>query len=121
MARKQEHKRSARTGRFVDGPDTRVRAGESHEDRVTGAIERQTSRMPSVSFLGVATGAIGVSLFLKMTGRDGWANFIAQWVPTVLIMGVYNKMVKQHGSDAQSRDEGGPWYREAESEYHAEV
>jgi hypothetical protein len=34
-----------------------------------------------------------------LTGRRNVANFIGQWAPTILIMGLYNKMVKQHGSD----------------------
>jgi hypothetical protein len=27
------------------------------------------------------------------------ANFVGQWAPTLLILGMYNKMVKLHGSD----------------------
>jgi hypothetical protein len=29
--------------------------------------------------------------------------FVGQWAPTVLILGLYNKLVKQLGSDAVSR------------------
>jgi hypothetical protein len=36
-------------------------------------------------------------------GRDNWALFVGQWAPAFLIMGVYNKMVKQHGSDAWTK------------------
>jgi hypothetical protein len=25
--------------------------------------------------------------------------FVGQWAPTLLILGLYNKLVKQHGSD----------------------
>ena len=25
--------------------------------------------------------------------------FVGQWTPTLLILGLYNKLVKQHGSD----------------------
>jgi len=41
---------------------------------------------------------------LKAIGKDNWALFVGQWAPAFLLMGVYNKMVKQHGSDAYSRD-----------------
>jgi hypothetical protein len=29
--------------------------------------------------------------------------FVGQWAPAFLILGVYNKLVKQHGSDAYSK------------------
>ncbi len=80
---------------------TRTR-GEA-EDRVTGAIESQTSRIPSSGYLAAAVSAMGASAVLKILGRDDWALFVGQWAPAFLIMGVYNKMVKQHGSDAFSR------------------
>ena len=75
--------------------------GES-EDRITGAIESQTARMPSSGYLAAAVSAMGVSALMKILGKDNWALFIGQWAPSFLIIGVYNKMVKQHGSDAFS-------------------
>ena len=73
------------------------------EDRVTGAIESQTSKVPSSAFLGVALGLMATSLVLKILGKDHWALFVGQWPAPLLIMGNYNKMVKQHGSDMESR------------------
>lgn len=73
------------------------------EDNVTGMIESQTSKMPSSLFLGLAIGSMGASLVLKIVGQDDWALFVGQWAAPFLIMGNYNKMVKQHGSDATSR------------------
>lgn len=81
--------------------DTRV-AGQS-EDRFTGAIESQTSKMPSSVFLGIAIGCMAASAILKIMGKDDWSLFVGQWPAPLLIMGNYNKMVKQHGSDARSR------------------
>ncbi len=81
--------------------ETRV-AGQ-REDNVTGMIESQTSKMPSSLFLGLALGSMGASLVLKIVGKDDWALFVGQWAAPFLIMGNYNKMVKQHGSDATSR------------------
>jgi hypothetical protein len=46
---------------------------------------------------------MAASAVLKILGRDEWALFVGQWAPAFLIMGVYNKMVKQHGTDAYSR------------------
>lgn len=44
-------------------------------------------------------GAIGGSLLLNIAGKKEQANFVGQWAPTLLILGLYNKMVKLHGSD----------------------
>jgi hypothetical protein len=38
-------------------------------------------------------------LALKAAGKDQLALFIGQWAAPFLIIGTYNKMVKQHGSD----------------------
>ena len=73
------------------------------EDRFTGAIESQTSRVPSSVFLGMAVGSMVASFILKLAEKDNWALFVGQWAAPFLIMGNYNKMVKQHGSDARQR------------------
>jgi hypothetical protein len=85
--------------------ETRVERGQAREDRVTGAIERQTSVVPSSLFLGLALGSMAVSAVLKLSGKNHWALFVGQWAAPFLIMGNYNKMVKQHGSDATSHRE----------------
>ena len=84
--------------------DTRVYAGESNEDGFTSGIEKQTSKLPSSFFLGCAIASIAGSVILKIVGKDENALFVGQWVAPFLILGNYNKMVKQHGSDALSRD-----------------
>ena len=84
---------------------SRVERGQVGEDRVTGAIERQTSQAPSSLFLGLALGSMAISAVLKISGKDNWALFVGQWAAPFLVMGNYNKMVKQHGSDAISLPE----------------
>jgi hypothetical protein len=44
-----------------------------------------------------------ISLVCQTTGRGKWGNFIAQWLPTWLIIGVYNKLVKLEGQPNGSR------------------
>ena len=83
--------------------ETRVERGQASEDRVTGAIERRTSVVPSSLFLGLALGSMAVSAVLKISEKNHWALFVGQWAAPFLIMGNYNKMVKQHGSDARSQ------------------
>ncbi len=65
------------------------------EDKITNVIEKQTVKLPSDTFLFSALGAAAVSLAFKLTGKDRNATFIGQWVAPILIMGVYNKLVKQ--------------------------
>jgi len=72
---------------------------EHAEGRVARAIEQQTAKLPSDTFLWLAGGAIATSLTLKMMGRHHDALFVVQWAPTFLILGLYNKLVKVAGSD----------------------
>ena len=73
------------------------------EDQFTKTVEAYTSTVPSSAYLGVAIGAMAVSLVCQLTGRGKWGNFIAQWVPTWLILGLYNKLVKLEGHDQSDR------------------
>lgn len=74
------------------------RAG-NREGRVAKFIEQRTAKMPSDTFLWCALASIGASLAFKVGKKDGTANFIGQWAPTFLILGLYNKLVKVQGSD----------------------
>jgi hypothetical protein len=69
------------------------------EGRIARAIERQTSRIPSDVFLWGALAAAGVSIALALTRRQRAATLVSQWVPTALLLGVYNKIVKTSGHD----------------------
>jgi len=82
--------------------EMKVQRGQSSEDQITGSIESVTSKLPSATFRGLAIGAITASAVLKISGKNDWALFVGQWAAPFLIMGSYNKMVKQHGSDASS-------------------
>ena len=76
----------------MEQPDTK-------EGELTKTIEQYTAAIPSSTYLAVAVGAMAVSLVAQLTGRGKWGNFIAQWVPTWLLLGVYNKIVKTEGHD----------------------
>jgi hypothetical protein len=69
------------------------------EGRIAKAIEEQTSRLPSDTFLWMAVGAMAASATLQVMGNRHVSLFIGQWAPTFLIFGLYNKLVKQLGSD----------------------
>jgi hypothetical protein len=77
-------------------------AGQSQEpsrteDQFTKSIEKYTGAIPSSAFLGVAIGAMALSLAMQIGG---------QWVPTWLIIGLYNKLVKLEGHDQSDRGDG---------------
>lgn len=82
--------------------DYRVARGEATEDQVTSAIGKVTSQIPSSAYLALALASMATSLGFKAAGKDHAALFVGQWAAPVLIMGLYNKVVKQHGSDAMS-------------------
>jgi hypothetical protein len=69
------------------------------EGRVAKAIENQTAKLPSDVFLWAAFGSMAASLALQMLGKKDQSNFVGQWAPTLLILGLYNKLVKVAGSD----------------------
>ena len=69
------------------------------EGRVAMEIEKRTSRVPSDVFLWTALGSMAGSLVLALSGKQKLANFVGQWVPTMLIFGLYNKIVKVAGHD----------------------
>jgi hypothetical protein len=69
------------------------------EGSVARTIEQQTAKLPSDTFLWAALGSMAASLVLAIAGDQKKANFIGQWAPSFLILGLYNKMVKLHGSE----------------------
>jgi hypothetical protein len=76
------------------------REHQSHtEGRIAHAIEEQTAKMPSDTFLWLAVGSMAASATLQMIGNRHVSLFVGQWAPTFLIFGLYNKLVKQLGSD----------------------
>jgi len=72
---------------------------EHKEGAVTKSIENQTAKLPSDTYLIGAGIAVAISLTLKIMGKKPEALFVGQWVAPILILGVYNKLVKQSGND----------------------
>ena len=72
------------------------------EGRIAQTIESKTSRLPSDIFLWTALGSMAASATLAIMGKQKVANFVGQWVPTILIFGLYNKIVKVAGHDRSS-------------------
>lgn len=80
-------------------PTDQPTRADHREGPLARAIEQQTAKLPSDTFLWAALASIGLSLALKLTGRRHDALFVGEWAPTFLLLGIYNKLVKLHGSD----------------------
>lgn len=73
---------------------------EHREGRLTKMIEKQTAKVPSVGFLGLALGSMVVAIGLEVfSRRRDMGTFVGLWAPTFLLLGIYNKIVKLEGSD----------------------
>ncbi len=72
---------------------------EHTEGRMAKALEQQTAKLPSDLFLWLSGASIAGAVIMKLMNRDSDAQFVGQWAPTLLILGVYNKLVKQMGHD----------------------
>lgn len=72
---------------------------ELKEGKVATAIEEQTAKLPSDTFLWASIGAMATSLTLKLIKQDHLALFVGQWAAPFLLLGVYNKLVKLEGHD----------------------
>lgn len=73
------------------------------EGKVARSIEDQTAKLPSDMFLWFAIGSMAGSAALQLMGNKHASVFVGQWAPTLLILGLYNKLVKQLGSDFTDR------------------
>ena len=87
---------------FQDVIDREPKPGPRQEHRegfVARSIEQQTAKLPSDLFLWAALGSIAVSLTFQLIGDEKKASFVGHWAPTFLTLGLYNKLVKLHGSE----------------------
>jgi hypothetical protein len=78
---------------------TAIMERQHAEGPVARTIEKQTARIPSDVFLWAAVGSMATSATLQLMGNKHASVFVGQWAPTLLILGLYNKLVKQLGSD----------------------
>jgi hypothetical protein len=105
-------------GQGISSSENKV---QQREGKIARTIENQTAKVPSDVFLWAAGAAVVGSLALQIFGmrrtaramgpfgavgvhaRAPLASFIGMWVPSLLLLGVYNKIVKVAGSDRFER------------------
>lgn len=76
---------------------------EKKEGPIAKAIETQTARLPSDTFLWASVTTMATSLTLKLLKQDHLALFVGQWAAPFLLLGIYNKLVKLEGHDANEK------------------
>jgi hypothetical protein len=72
---------------------------EHREGPVARTIEEQTAKMPSDIFLWASIGAMAAAAVLQIAKKKHLSLFFGQWVAPILVMGLYDKIVKTHGHD----------------------
>lgn len=90
MATQEDTIKTVRTGR---------KNPEHTEGPVATAIEEQTAKLPSDIFLWVGVGFMALSLGFQIAGKKKVSNFIGHWPVNILVLGLYNKLVKLEGHD----------------------
>lgn len=75
-----------------------VMRAEHREGSFTRLLEQQAAKIPSDVFLFASFCAMGFSLGAELAQRTRASRFVGMWVGPLLIMGVYNKMVKTFGA-----------------------
>lgn len=76
-----------------------MKTDKSQEGKGTVAVEKQTSKVPSMIYLTAGLSALVVSMCLMHHRRKQTALMVGQWAAPLLIMGLYNKVVKTQGHD----------------------
>jgi hypothetical protein len=101
MANEDVNPMHARTARdtYEPAPEPATRSRPKHaEGSLTRVLEQQTAKIPSSVFLISALAAMTASAAFEFAGKQRWSHFIGAWAPTLLIAGVYNKLVKTLGT-----------------------
>jgi hypothetical protein len=83
--------------------------GESAMSKVGSQLSSvQLEKVPRMvgtdAFLWGAIGSIGLSALLQTIGKKETSNFVGQWVPTLLILGLYSKITKQTRGAEESEE-----------------
>ena len=89
-----------------DGHDERQLSQTQREGRVARAIETQTARLPSDTFLWAGIASLVFAGYWQLREprfKRQMGLFVGQLAAPLLLMGLYNKIVKVAGSDRASR------------------
>jgi hypothetical protein len=69
-------------------------------------VEDQVRRVPPSLLVGLAFGSMAVSAAFAVAGKLKVANFIGQWVPSLLILATFDRLMQaETGSVARATSE----------------
>jgi hypothetical protein len=74
-----------------------IRRPEHSEGTLTRLMEQQTAKVPSHVFLFAALASMAAALAFELSGNERMGRVAAMCAPTLMIAGVYNKLVKELG------------------------
>lgn len=66
------------------------------------SLKNTAASIPVEAYLIGALGSIGISLSLKLLGRDRDAEFVGHWAPTFLTLGLLSKLIR-HSDETEHR------------------
>jgi hypothetical protein len=85
----------------VNDPLKKAVTQQPKEGPVTKVVENVTAKVPSMGYLSLALGSMALSAGIALfSERKALANFVGLWVPSFMLVGIYNKLVKLEGNDA---------------------
>jgi hypothetical protein len=76
-------------------------------DRATSAPMRIGEQMPSKLYMGAVAGSILASAGLFLAGRTAAGIFVGLWAPTLLNLGLFNKLLQPSQESMQGATSGG--------------
>lgn len=86
---------------WADAEHLTEKAGDAAREggkQIRKITEKAAGKTPTLLFVGAAVAAIGVSLLLQVLGKKQWSLFVAHWVPSLMMFGLYNKLSKTVGA-----------------------
>jgi hypothetical protein len=106
MENQNDSRRHGSTGSQTQGDERKKKSTIDNDERtshkegpVAKSIETQTSKLPSDLFLWTGLGLLATSVVLHAFKQKHVGLAVGQFAAPVLIMGLYNKIVKQAGHD----------------------
>ena len=81
-----------------DRPSAPLVRHDHAEGPLTRLIEQQTAKLPSSFFLLTTLGCMAATVVLEYRGRHRLSQYIGMWAPTLMVAGMYNKLIKTLGT-----------------------
>lgn len=78
-----------------------MQEGTILESDLVKRIEKRAENIPASYFLTAAAASVAIALALAFSRKKQWAGFVGQWVPTILLLGIYNKILRSLPSSNQ--------------------